>query len=103
MPRHRGVRLLFFACHAKIASMRYLPLTLAPLLFLTACSGEDRTAGGTTAGEARALEDAAEMLDDRRLPPGSVPSGAAAAPAKPPAAAATSPAPAPSPAAKPNG
>jgi hypothetical protein len=94
---------LFSGARVKIAGMRYLPLTLAPLLILTACSGEDRTAGGTTAGEARALEDAAEMLDDRRLPAGSVPSGAAAAPASPAAAPATATAPAPSPAAKPSG
>lgn len=99
MPQHCGVRLLFFARRAKIAVMRFTPLTIAPLLILAACSSEDRTAGGATAGEARALEDAAEMLDDRRLPPGSVPSGAAAAPASPAAA----PAPAPSPAAKPSG
>ena len=56
-------------------------LILAPLLALAACSSEDRRAGGTTASEARALEDAAEMLDDRRLPAGSVPSGAPASPA----------------------
>lgn len=54
-------------------------LVLAPLLALAACSSEDRRAGGTTASEARALEDAAQMLDDRRLPAGSVPSGAAQA------------------------
>ena len=56
-------------------------LILAPLLALAACSSEDRRAGGTTASEARALEDAAEMLDDRRLPAGSVPSGAPTSPA----------------------
>lgn len=49
-------------------------LALAPLLVLAACSSEDRRAGGTTASEARALEDAAEMLDNQRLPAGSVPS-----------------------------
>jgi hypothetical protein len=60
----------------------FAPLfALAPLLALTACSSEDRRAGGTTASEARALEDAAEMLDDQRLPAGSVPSGAPASPA----------------------
>ena len=63
--------------------MRKLPpmLVLAPLLVLAACSSEDRRAGGTTASEARALEDAAEMLDGQRLPAGSVPSGAPASPA----------------------
>ncbi|MGB7653923.1 MAG: hypothetical protein WBL74_00435 [Novosphingobium sp.] len=80
--------------------MRKLPpmfaplLALAPLLVLTACSSEDRRAGGTTASEARALEDAAEMLDDQRLPAGSVPSGAAASAA---------PKLAPAPSAKPSG
>ena len=56
-------------------------LAMSPLLVLAACSSEDRRAGGTTANEARALEDAAQMLDDRRLPAGSVPSGAAPSPA----------------------
>jgi hypothetical protein len=56
-------------------------LMLTPLLALAACSSEDRRAGGTTASEARALEDAAEMLDDQRLPAGSVPSGAVPGPA----------------------
>lgn len=74
----------------------FVPLLAASsLLALAACSSEDRRAGGTTASEARALEDAAEMLDDRRLPAGSVPTGAAPAAApqaspqpgtKPPAA-----------------
>ena len=65
----------------KPSSMLAPVLTLAPLLVLAACSSEDRRAGGTTASEARALEDAAQMLDDRRLPAGSVPSGAAPSPA----------------------
>jgi len=66
----------------RIPSPLFTPvLVLAPLLALTACSSEDRRAGGTTASEARALEDAADMLDDQRLPAGSVPSGAPASPA----------------------
>lgn len=42
----------------------------ASLLFLAAC-GENETApgpGGVTVGEARALDEAAEMLDQQRLP-----------------------------------
>ena len=50
-------------------------IALAPLLALAACSSEDRRAGGTTASEARALEDAAEMLEQRQVPAGTVPSG----------------------------
>lgn len=53
-------------------------LILAPLLVLAACSNEERTAGGATPNEARALEDAAEMVQDQRVPPDSVPSTAAA-------------------------
>lgn len=80
-----------------------LAIALAPLLMLAACSGEDRRAGGTTASEARALEDAAQMLDDRRLPPGTVPRTAPADPAAAPAAsAAGQPAPRP-PGGKPGG
>lgn len=67
---------------------------LAPLLVLAACSSEDRRAGGTSASEARALEDAAEMLDDQRLPAGSVPSGAVPGPV---------PKPSPQPSTKPSG
>jgi hypothetical protein len=39
-------------------------------LLLSACgSGQDETGpGGVTVGEARALEEAAEMLDERRQP-----------------------------------
>lgn len=64
-------------------------LVALPLL-AAGCSSEDRRAGGTTAGEAKALEDAAQMLEDQQLAPGSVPSGAAS-PA--PAASAAAPAP----------
>ena len=69
-----------------------IPLfALAPLLALAACSGEDRRAGGTTASEARALDDAAEMLEERQVPAGTVPGAAptAAAPAAAPPPTAT--------------
>jgi hypothetical protein len=74
--------------------MRTLPFAfaLAPLLILAACSSEDRRAGGTTANEAKALEDAAQMLEERQLPAGSVPSAAA----QPTAAASPAPSAAPS-------
>ncbi len=70
MRYHGGMRILF----------------LAPIILLAACSSEERSAGGVTPNEARALEDAAEMLQDQRLPAGSVPTAPApAAVAKPPA------------------
>lgn len=53
-------------------------LTFAASAALAACGGDDRTAGGVTANEARALDDAAEMLEQRRLP-----DGLATAPAAP--------------------
>lgn len=39
-------------------------------MLLSACGGEktDRTAGGVTPDEARALDEAAEMVEARRLP-----------------------------------
>lgn len=43
---------------------------LAIALVLTACGDEGASApGGVSPGEAKALEDAASMLDERRLPP----------------------------------
>ena len=71
-------------------------LLLTPVLLLGACSGSNSDSsaapGGVSAGEARALDEAAQMIDDQRLPAGAVPS------AQPPAA---SPEPAPSPANQP--
>jgi hypothetical protein len=51
------------------AAMR--TLWLLPLLLLAACgqSDSDPGPGGVTVGEARALDEAAAMLDKRRLPP----------------------------------
>ncbi len=45
-------------------------LALIPLALLTACgpSESDPGPGGVTVGEARALDEAAEMLEQRRLP-----------------------------------
>ncbi len=54
------------------------PLGLAALALALAACGEEgaREAGGVSAGEAKALEDAASMLDERRLPPEALPSDA---------------------------
>ena len=72
--------------------MRLAPILA--LLLLTACSSGDegRNAGGVSQAEAAALDDAAEMLDQQRLPADAVPaaqpvpapaSAQAPAPAKP--------------------
>jgi len=52
--------------------LRKLPLALVlAALALAGCgkSAEDPGKGGLTASEAKALDEAAEMLDDQRLPP----------------------------------
>lgn len=54
-----------------------MALLFVPLLALGACSKPDSAPGpgGVTMGEARALDEAATMLDERRPPPaGLVPS-----------------------------
>ncbi len=51
------------------------PIAAGLALTLAACGGEGASApGGVSAGEAKALEDAAAMLDERRLPPEVLPS-----------------------------
>lgn len=47
-----------------------LVLALASIALLAGCGKGDNAPapGGVTAGEARALDDAARMLDDRQLP-----------------------------------
>lgn len=49
---------------------RALSALLAPALFLASCGPNDTDPGpgGVTVGEARALDEAAEMLDEQRLP-----------------------------------
>lgn len=49
-------------------------LALLPLALIAACgpSDSDPGPGGVTVGEARALDDAAEMLEHQRLPPGAI-------------------------------
>lgn len=45
-----------------------LKLALFFALSLASCSDETRTAGGVSKGEAEALDDAAEMVEQQRLP-----------------------------------
>lgn len=53
-------------------------------LSLAACGSEAaRAPGAISAGEAKALEEAASMLDERRLPPEALPPEAAPAPTAP--------------------
>ena len=58
---------------------------LLSLALLAACGRDDATAGGVTPGEARALDEAAEMLEARRLPDEAL-APATAAPTATPAA-----------------
>ena len=52
-------------------------LALALPLALAACGDESASApGGVSPGEAKALEDAASMLDERQLPPEALPTEA---------------------------
>lgn len=64
--------------------MRTLLLPLA-LLALTACSKQDNAPGpgGVSVGEAKALDEAAEMVEGQRLPADQVQAPAAEAAAKP--------------------
>lgn len=52
----------------------HLALAAPLLLLLAACdSGGGDGAGAVSEGEARALDEAAEMLEERRLPEGALP------------------------------
>jgi len=52
-------------------------LVLAVTLALAACGSEEvREAGPVSPGEAKTLDEAAEMLDERRLPPDALPTDA---------------------------
>lgn len=48
-------------------------LTLAPLFLLAACGSSNDAPGGVTAGEAKALDEAAEMLEAKQLSPSAIP------------------------------
>ena len=57
-----------------------LPAIATLALALAACRGEPASApGAVSAGEAQALEEAAAMLDERKLPPEALPPEAAPA------------------------
>lgn len=57
---------------------------LALALGLAGCGGDAASApGAVSPGEAKALEDAASMLDERRLPPEALPTDAPTASATP--------------------
>ncbi len=63
------------------AAMRSIPLLILALL-LAACGDDTREAGGVTKSEADALDDAAEMVEQQRLPADAV-APAQAEPSKP--------------------
>ena len=59
-----------------VGAMLRSTLMLAPALLLLAGCGPAETdpgPGGVTVGEAKALDEAAEMLEQRRLPPEALP------------------------------
>ena len=62
--------------HMRMRALAQLPLALPALALLAACgpSDSDPGPGGVTVGEAKALDEAAEMLEQRRLPPEAMPS-----------------------------
>lgn len=60
------------------AAMRRTPI-LAALVLMAACSDETRTAGGVTKAEAEALDEAAEIIEQQRLPAEAVQPGEAKA------------------------
>lgn len=55
------------------------PTILAALVLLAACGDDTRTAGGVTKAEAEALDEAAEIIEQQRLPAEAVQPGAQAA------------------------
>lgn len=59
------------------------PVLILAVLLLAACQKADNQPGpgGVTVGEAKALEEAAEMIEDQRLTRDALPSAPAASPA----------------------
>ena len=49
--------------------MKRLAITLAALAAISACSSEEEPVDAVTPSEAKALDEAAEMLEEQRLPP----------------------------------
>ena len=49
--------------------MKRLATTLAALAALAACSSQEEPVDAVTPSEAKALDEAAEMLEEQRLPP----------------------------------
>lgn len=62
-----------------------LLLSIAPALLLAGCGPNDTDPGpgGVTVAEARALDEAAEMIEQRRLPPEALEEQSATLPAVP--------------------
>jgi len=82
------------ASERRSAFARLIPGTAAPLLIaiiatsaLSACGRSDDAPGAVSAGEQKALDDAAEMVEGQKLDPAAIPSTRASnAPTQPPAA-----------------
>ena len=64
---------------------RALPVALAVAALLAGCGPNDTDPGpgGVTVGEARALDEAPDMLDQQRLPEEALPPATAASPGAP--------------------
>lgn len=64
-----------FGCNFRAVQASALPAALAAALLLAGCGPNDTDPGpgGVTVGEARALDEAAEMLDEQRLPAEALP------------------------------
>ncbi len=60
-------------------ALRVLALPILALLAACGPADTDPGAGGVTVGEAKALDEAAEMLEQRRLPPEALPETAPSA------------------------
>lgn len=67
----QGLPPLRFAAYGKVMRIARLSLAVFVLATLSGCGGKDTDPGpgGVTKGEARTLDEAAEMLDARQLPP----------------------------------
>lgn len=73
------------ACAMRLSALVTVSLLILPLLAACGPSDSDPGPGGVTVGEARALDEAAEMLEQRRLPPEALPGPATSSSPAPPA------------------